>query len=357
MPWPTRVRVLVATLVALVTVFAGLVASRVFHHDSRVESALQTLPSQTLIANFTDWAAVRDELGPSVSSRSSERARAAVFDKAYDRDYSTTSLLGVFDQDMASTYGWTVLDSEWEMYGQSRAGAVEVLRMPDGFDFAAADGTLTKLGYAAPDDHQVRLADDQTLAGIANGLTPQLTAVALLPDENLIVTSDAAAYAGLAVDTVQGSADSVFEQDGVAPMAAALADTSVSALVDIGSFACTATGFQEADPEQQTLARQRISAAGGIHRIRGVTRSIDLDSRLTVVLDFETPVQADDDRAARLALAKGVAPDQGGTFEERFSVTDVDVTGEVIVMVLSPRSADSQLLRDLGRGGVLFASC
>ena len=353
----SRARVVVAVAVIVATVVASLVASRLFHHDSRVEKALGTLPEQTLVANFTDWTAVRDALGRDVTSRSAAAARSDLFTHAYDRDYTTTTVLGAFDEAMAPTYGWTVLDSEWEMYGQSKDGAVDVLRMPDGFDFTTADRTLSKLGYTGADDHGVRVADDQTLASIANGLTPQLTALALLPDQQLIVASDAAAYAGLTVATIKGGPSSVLDVDGVAPMAAALGDTSVSALVDIGSHACTAAGFQDADPGQQALARQRISAAGGITAIRGLTRSIDASGRLTVVIDFASAAEAEADLEPRAVLARGEAPDQGGTFDERFSIGRQDVTGEVVTLELEPRSKDTQLLRDLGRGGLLFASC
>ena len=63
-----------------------------------------------------------------MSRRDSElKTRRDLFAEAYDRDYTTTSVLNVFDVDMASAYGWTVLDSEWEMYGQSKDGAVDVL--------------------------------------------------------------------------------------------------------------------------------------------------------------------------------------------------------------------------------------
>ena len=346
-----------AGLVVVLTILAGLVASRVFQHDSRVERALGTLPGQTLIANFTDWAAVRSELGPTVSSRSEDRLRARLFTRAYDRDYTTTTVLGAFDQEMAPAFGWTVLDSEWEMYGQSKDGAVDVLLMPDGFDFERADRALTTLGYADPDDHGVRFADDQVLAGVADGLTPQLSAVALLPHDHLIVTSDVAAYAGLTVDTIHGDQESVLDQAGVAATAAALADRSVSALIDIGEHSCEATSFGDADPGQQALAKQLISAAGGVHDTRGLARSIDTEGGLTVVLAYASDAQAEADRDPRVALAKGVAPDQGGTFGERFTVTSADVVGAVLVMELTPRSADTQLLRDLGRGGLLFASC
>ncbi len=304
-----RTRILVAGLIVPVTVIAGFVLSRTFHHDSRLESALADLPSQTLVANFTDWAGVRRALGPDVSSRSEDRVRRVLLSRAYDRDYTTTSVLSVFDDDMASAYGWTVLDSEWEMYGQSKEGAVVVLRMPGGFDFERAGQELTTLGYARPDGRAVRVADGQTLPGIASGLTPQLRAIALLPDDHLIVTSDAAAYAGRAVDTVQGDQESVLDQDGVAAMAATLADSSVSALLDVGDRSCIATSFREADSGQQALARQRISSVGGVHDTRGLTRSIDSASRLTVAMDFDSGALAQAERDPRVALAKGDAPD------------------------------------------------
>lgn len=149
----SRTRLAIALVVVVATVLVGFVASRVFHRDSRIEAALDTLPGQTLIANFTDWAAVRDKLGPDVSSRSEDKTRKTLFAQAYDRDFSTTSVLGAFDADMATTYGWTVLDSEWEVYGQSKDGAVDVLLMPDGFGFARAATALTRLGYTAANEH------------------------------------------------------------------------------------------------------------------------------------------------------------------------------------------------------------
>jgi hypothetical protein len=347
----------IAAALVVATVAVGLVASRAFHHDSRVESALDSLPSQTLVANFTDWAAIRSELGSDVSSRSGPKARRDLYAQAYNRDYTTTSVLNVFDVDMAPAYGWTVLDSEWEMYGQSKDGAVDVLAMPDGFDFDSADDALAKLGYGEPDEHGVRVADDQKLAAIATGLTPQLSAVAVLPDDGVIVMSDAATYAGLTVQTIHGNADSLLHEGSVAEMVAVLADSSVSALLDAGAYACTAAGFDEADPGQQDLARRRIEAAGGISPTDGLTRSIDASGRLTVVMAFDSASTAEADLDARVALAKGEAPDQGGTFEERFSVGSAKVEGSTVVLALTPRSRDTQLLRDLGRGGLLMAAC
>jgi hypothetical protein len=348
---------MVAGVLVLLAVAGGLFASRVRQHDSRIEAALKTLPNQTLVASFTDWEAIRAQIDPHVSSSSKPVERADFFEQVYDRDFSTTSVLGVFDEDMATSYGWTVLDSEWEMYGQSRVGAVEVLRMPDDFDFAAAERALTRLGYGAADKDGVRVADEETLAAIAPNLTPQLTAVVLLPDDGVIVTSDASSYADVTVDTIDGERDSVDDQNGVAAMAAALGDSSVTAQMDVGDYGCVAAGFGQADPAQQRLARQRTASVGGVSATHGLTLSIDERRDLSVVMSFASGDEARDDQAARLALARGAAPDQGGTFDERFRVVRADVEGQNLVMVLRPRSKDTQLLRDLGHGGLLFASC
>ncbi|MGA9346147.1 MAG: hypothetical protein WBV37_13670 [Nocardioidaceae bacterium] len=349
--------VAVASVIVVLTVAAGLLVSHVLHHDSRIESALRTIPEQTLVANFTDWSAVRSALAPEIASTSPAGERASLFARAYDRDFTTTSVLGVFDPEMATTYGWTVLDSTWEMYGQSRDGAVDVLRMSAGFDFAAADRALTKLGYAAGVGG-VRVADAGAMVAIAPDLTPQLTAIALLPDEGLIVTSDTPAYAGLTLATISGSAPSVYDGDvGVRAMSAALTDTSVSALMDVGTYSCTAAGFGQADAGEREVARQRISEVGGVAETQGLTLSIAAGRSLTVVLNFASPDQAAADLAPRRALARGVAPAQGGTFEERFSIAGAGTVGSEIVLVLDPRTPDTQLLRDLGRGGLLFASC
>jgi len=75
------------------------------------------------------------------------------------------------------------------------------------------------------------------------------------------------------------------------------------------------------------------------------------------VMVFDSGSTAEGELDPRVALAQGEAPDQGGTFEERFSIGSAEVDGSSVVMTLTPRSRDAQLLRDLGRGGLLFATC
>ena len=326
-------------------------ASRYFHHDSRIEPALDTLPQQTLIANYTDWRRSADELASDVSSaRLSEARAAACSTRPTSRDYSTTSVLSGSTRTWRR-YGWTVLDSEWEMYGQSRDGAVDVLRMPDDFDFSAADGALSKLGYAEPEDHGVRVAVDEALAAITASLTPQLTAVAVLPDDHLIVTSDARPTPFSPSDTIGGDQDSLLDDDGVARWPRRSRTPAVRP-VDVRSLAAPRRASTDADPAQQALARQRISKRRRHHA--GPRRwrwSIDAESRLTVVMDFSTPADAEDDRAARSGSPRARPRTRAGRSRSASASASVEVDGWVIVMVLTPRSSDTQLLRDLGRGG------
>lgn len=350
----------VATLIAVATVATGLVVSRLLHSDSRLEQALATLPATTQIANYTDWAAARAQLDPAITSDASVARKRAFLDRAYDRDFSVNSLLVPFEAPMQASYGWTVLDAEWEMYGQGREGAVEVLRMPPGFDAAAADRQLTKLGYDPANDDGVRSASDVVLSRVLPGLTPQLANIAVLDAEQTIVTSDSPEYAAGAARTIAGERESVLAADGVPDMAAPLGEDVVTAVVNVGRRGCTATSFEQAAPADQQLARQRIREAGGVTATQGLTLALDGQRRLLVVMTFESAEQAERDRGPRTELAAGPAPGQGGSFDERFtldSAEGVAVVGKNLVLRLVPRSDESQLMRDLGRGGLLFASC
>jgi hypothetical protein len=100
-----------------------------------------------------------------------------------------------------------------------------------------------------------------------------------------------------------------------------------------------------------------MDAAGGVAPVDGLARSVGADSTLTVVMQFDSGSTAASQLEVRQELAKGEAPDQGGTFEERFSIEGADTSGTTVVLTLQPRSPDTQLLRDLGRGGLLFAAC
>lgn len=349
--------IIAACVIVLLVVAAVVVWQQTHGSKSRIESALDTMPDDTQIASFTDWRAARDDLGAALSTESSLREKSQFFDAAYTKDYTAVSLLATFDGAMSGAYGWSVLDAEWEMYGQGRRGAVEVLRMPDDFDFGAAGEALTALSYPAPDAQGVRAGGPDLVAMIEPGLTPQLGYLALLPEERLIVTSDSADYTTRTIAIVEGDEGSLYDADPVASMAAALGESPVATVVTVGDRACITSGFARAASSDRQLARQRIDEVGGVNPLTVLALSTDTRGRLSVVMGLESSDAADADVVARQKLARGEAPDQGGTFDERFEVTKAEVADAGIVLELTPATDDAQLLSDLDRGGLLFAAC
>lgn len=349
--------VIAVVVVALITAVGYVVWNKFQEPASPVEQGLTAMPEKTLIASFTDWSAARTDLAADIASDSSIRTKRSFYDSAYDKDYAVGSVLSTFDAVMTSKYGWSVLDTDWEMYGQARAGAVEVLKVSDGFDFGAADDALSKLGYPAADGNGIRAAGPDVVAAISPGLTPQLGYLALLPDEKLIVTSDSSRYTTLTLDVIRGDRDSLYDMEGVQPLAEGLADDTVVAVLELGNRACVGSGFGTAAASDRKLARQRIAEVGGIHPLTGLGLATDPDGVLTVAMQFADGDQATADLKPRQRLARGEAPDQGGTFDERFKLAVADVQDATLVLALKPSVRDAQLLSDLSRGGLLFASC
>ncbi|MGH3507112.1 MAG: hypothetical protein ACRDO2_07900 [Nocardioidaceae bacterium] len=346
----------VALLALVLAVAAGLMWWQRGDDETRFEEALATLPAQTEIVSYTDWTAAQAAVQTDAAGSSSVRTKQAFLDAAYERDVSAVSLLAISEADVYAAYGVSVLDAEWEIYGQSPAGAVEMLRMSDEFDFEALDSRLTDLGYAEADATGVRQGGADLVAAIGAGLTPQLAHVALLPDEGLIVASDAADFAARAVSAATGDEASLGEEGRVRDMATSLGDGPVAATVLVGARTCDVAGFADADPGTRAVVRQRIEEAGGVSRLDGLALALVADGSLTLAMHVATG-NAEADLEARQVLATGEAPGQGGTFEERFTVTEASADEGVLTMRLDPADPDERLLSDLGRGSLLPAVC
>jgi hypothetical protein len=347
---------MVAGLVAVAVVLAAaLVAAVIGGRTTPLEDGLKALPKATRTANFTDWSVMRERLDASAVGSSAQSAdKQRLFDKAYDADYTAISLLALIEAEMADNYGWSVLDADWEMFGQSELGAVDVLDMGDGFDFEAADDRLTALGYPAGDELGVRAGGSDLVAQIDSSLTPTLAHVALLSDEGMVVLSDSQGYAQLAVEVIRGDEPSAYDVDGASELAGRLSGLATG-VVHLGDRGCEVAGFDRADEQDLELARERVDAAGGVHEHDGFAMGMVGD-------DFVVPMyygsgDPSSDLDARAALAVGEAPLQGGTFEERFTVQRVEASGDELVLTLEPTEPDAQLLSDFGQGGILFATC
>ena len=75
---------------------------------------------------------------------------SALLAAAYDQDLSAVSVLAGSVEVMADENGWTVLDTDWEMYSQSRTGAVIVLALGPQLSADTVVAGLRQVGYAEP---------------------------------------------------------------------------------------------------------------------------------------------------------------------------------------------------------------
>ncbi|NHC25008.1 hypothetical protein G6553_17725 [Nocardioides sp. IC4_145] len=349
MPRPWRwVAVAVALVVVAAAAFAGWRwwAQR---DTTDLQRAMSLAPADGERFSFTDWAAVRAELGSAVDADSPNDDVRAMLDEAFDADLAATSALVESAEPMQSRYGFSPASLEWELFSQGADGAVVVMRVPDGGTEAVAD-RLRELGYDEPaDDTDVWTGGDDLVAGV--GVTPELAHVALDEDDDLVLASDKADYLrGLVErDADRGVADGV--EDAVDR-----AGDLLAAAVYTGDNACSALAMGQADPADAAEGERLVDEAGGVHPLTGFVMGFRPGGDVRVAMALEDGDRARQDADARATLAAGPAPGQGGDFADRFDLGRVAADGNVVTMDLEPVEG-SYVLSDLSTGPVLFATC
>jgi hypothetical protein len=353
--------VVVAVVLAAVAVLAGAWFGWQAVQRTAYQDAVSAMPEETLRATYTDWAEVRSQAdGAGLDSSSTTRDVDRFLSRAYDLDLTSTSAVVNATYVMNRRFGFSPLDAEWEMYGQSRSGAVVAMRFGESVDLDGVERNLRTLGYQPPSQGAgsggVWSASVDEVARIDSSLSPVVRNVVVLPDEGLVLLSDAQEYASSTADVVQGDASSLTEVSGVSDLAAT-AEEPASAVLFASDFACEALSMGDASEEDQALADDAVTSAGGVSPLAGAVVAMQPDRSLVVGLHFESSDQASDDLRPRVELASGEAIGQGGTFGERFRVVEAVADGQQIVMDLEPTTEDAPLLSDLTQGPLLFASC
>lgn len=356
-----RVLVAATAFVLLVAVAVGGWFGWQALQRTDLDRAVAALPESTLRASWTDWREVRRLAGgTSLDRESTTRDVSGFVDRAYELDLTSTSAVVGSTYVMNRRYGYSPVDAEWEVYGQSPEGAVAVMRPGEDVDLDAVEDNLRDLGYEAPEGGAgsggVWAGSPDLVAQIDPSLTPVLQNLVVLPEERLVLMSDSPSYASTAADVVTGDGGSLEDVEGVGDLADA-AGEPVSGVLLASDFACEELGMGSADEEDQALAEERIEAAGGVSPLAGVVLAMGRDRSLTVGMHFESSEQASDDLRPRTELASGEAVGQGGMFSERFRVVEAAADGNLVVMDLEPAEDDLPLLSDLAQGPVIFASC
>ena len=339
--------VLLLAGVVLVAAVGALVWWRT-ERGTTFEKAVALAPVGTQRISWSDWQGVRRELGSEVSATSSAAELTTFMDDAFERDLSSTSALGQSAVALQARFGISPASVDWEMFAQSPDGAVDVLKVPESFDFDEFADRLAELGFKKPKaDDDIWEGGGDLLARIDPTLTPELQYFALDEGEGLIRTSDTVSYlkTALAADGIE-DVDDVVSETG-SPLAAS---------VYSGDYACSKLAMSQADETDQAQADALIDAAGKVSPLTGFAMSAQLDGDIRVALSFETDDQARANADSRSTLASGPAPGQGGEFTDRFEVVSAQATGRVVVLDLAPMEG-TYVLSDLASGPVLFATC
>jgi hypothetical protein len=320
---------------------------------SEFARAAALAPADAERLSWTDWAGVRRELGADLSASSSAADLSEFLDEGHDADVTSASVLLASAPVLQTRFGFSPANVEWELFSQSAQGAVVLLRMPDGADFAKLEANLGELGYSAPDADTGVWGVGEGLAAAGPGLTPELQYVALLADDHLVLASDTSAYLEQAVSAAVGEGG---EPDSGLADVVGPTGSPLSASVYAGDHACSALAMGQADETDQEQAASLVAEAGEVNPVDGFSMSVQPDRRVRVVMAFETDEQARTNADTRAALAAGPAPGQGGDFADRFSVDSVSADGRLVTMALAPVDG-AYVLSDLSTGPVLFATC
>ncbi|MGZ4502631.1 MAG: hypothetical protein ACXVW3_01990 [Nocardioidaceae bacterium] len=352
------VAIVVATALALALV--GVVVWRLLGSPSAYEQATAWLPKSTLRASYTDWSRVRTMArGTALGPASSRAAVGRFLNRAFDRDLTTASAVSDSTYALMHRYGFSPLDAEWESYGQSRQGSVDVMRLDDSVDMEGIENALRTVGYTPPaagaGTGGTWTGSADLVAQISDSLSPVQQNLVVLPDQHVVLMSDSAAYASSAANVVRGSAPGVTDVDGVPDLVSSAKDP-VAAILWASDFACADLSMGDAAAEDQRVATDLVRKAGGINPLSGLVMALQPDRTLAVGMHFESSDEASANLQPRVNLASGAAPGQGGSFPQRFRITSATADGQEISMVLRPRPRET-LLSDIGRGPVLFATC
>lgn len=349
-----RTMLVVVAVVAVLALVAGGVLGLGWWRDAQrteLERAVAMAPAGTLRLAWTDWAAVRDELGVDDSGRPEQAEK--LLDAGFERDLTSTTALAVSAPTMQQEYGFSPATVDWEAFSQSADGALVTMRLPEGADFDELGETLESLGYTAPDDEDgVWRGGAAVVARVGGTLTPELQHVALLEEERLVLTSDTAIYLETALDAVAGDdAGMKGVDDAVDPSGEPL-----SAIVYTGDQACRSLAMSQADETDQSQGAELVGAAGGVHPLTAFAMSVQPDDTVRAVLALEDEGRARSDADSRATLASGPAPGQGGDFSDRFQLSSATADGRSVVLDLAPVEGE-YVLSDLSTGPLLFATC
>jgi hypothetical protein len=296
------------------------------NEPNRWRTAIAESPAGADRYSWTDWAAMRDQLG--------HPKAGALETAAFNADLLETTALRSRSGDLTQM-GLSENDLDSELLVQSKDGDAEILRLTKSVDPATWKGWSKHDGYwTAP----------------PTMLTEVLAYVAVADGGHTLVGSNNAPYLKQALAALHQSnpiPPTVVSQDDAVP---------VSAFTYSGNYACSHLAMGLASSEDQASGQDLVARAGSVNPLTGYTLARFSATSVSASLGFENADQARRNADSRSALAAGPAPGMGGAFTDRFTLGEVSATGNVVTMRLTPVEHEP-LMSELSGGPVLFATC
>ena len=345
---------ILAPLLVLGAALAGgyWVSARAGDTRSSLTSALDALPSDTLVAGFTDWTSIRQRLD--LGDASTAAGRAVLNDDASLRDLSTRSIIGRSVEEMHQSFGWSAADLDWEVYGQAGDGSAMVGRFEDSVSLSDVRGALRTLNYTE-DDGVWSLSNTTPLTG---ELAQTFAAIAIIPGQRLIVAANRPTYVLTVKQVIDRDEPSLLTVRPAAQVADSLVGSD-SALVESGPLACKDTSFAKQPADVQAQARAAVARAGDLADLtfagRGLTDVSKGEQEVSFVMGFDSPAQAADQLATRTALAAGPFIGGSGRIEDSLQLTSSRVDGATMTLRFDHDPVSASYMG--GVGPLLFASC
>ncbi len=204
-----RLAVVTTTLTLLSSSLAGC---GLLDGSSSVDDALEYLPANATTVTFVDRSAMAERLGfEDLSTGASDDELQEWAEAHRDEGYGTELSQWVrVMQDAA----FSDLDVEWEASGTSvDDGRVRVWKLDDDVDFGEVADDLVDAGYDREESGDVETfeigLDDADEDGLYGGRYPaELTSVALVPDEHLVLSG----AVELAIDVANDEEDSLSDE-------------------------------------------------------------------------------------------------------------------------------------------------
>lgn len=341
---------LAAILTIAVALAAGwAVSARSADGRAALAQALAAVPANTRVAGFTDWARIRTTLGFDASRDN----RDAFLARADGQDYTARSVLSTFSDQMVETYGWSVDDVRWEIYGQASAGSIVVAAMTGSLKASTVVDGLKTLGYTRSGD--VWSIDPAELAGTVPGLAGAFGNIAVDAGKRLIFLSGSAAYlrSVLAVSDTTSLAGVGAARQAAEPLIGAQ-----SAVISLGRDACEAVGFAGLSEPVRRQARNTVAPLGRLAAYRYGGRAVFAGGGVPALrfsMTFDSAVQAAGQAAIRRQLTTGRFVGRTGQIGDVLTYRSTRTKGSALMLAFDFDAAKIAVMS--GNGPLLFAAC